>query len=284
MRTLMRRPHPPPSPALRESDLDHMNATTVTRADFFRPSIWTRLGYALLIVYVIYAASSLGLSWERVERGVGYGAKFLAGFFPPNFTKSDLLPGLLESLQIAFLASLFGTLIAIPLAVLAARNLMPAFVTWPVRVIIILCRTFHPVIVAIIAVKAVGFGALAGVIALTVASVGFVGKLLAEAIEEISKKQIEAIRATGASFMNTIIFGVVPQVMNRFIGFVAYETDSNLRHSTIVGVVGAGGIGGTLFSAFQRYDYDFVAGISIAIIALVMLGEVIQIYVKRVFR
>ncbi len=264
--------------------MTNVETSMVTRADFFRPSIWTRLGYALLIVYVIYAAATLGLSWERIERGVGYGAKFLAGFFPPNFTKSDLIPGLLESLQIAFLASLFGTLIAIPLSVLSARNLMPAFITWPARIIIILCRTFHPVIVAIIAVKAVGFGAMAGVIALTVASVGFVGKLLAEAIEEISKKQIEAIRATGASFMNTIIFGVVPQVMNRFIGFVAYETDSNLRHSTIVGVVGAGGIGGTLFSAFQRYDYDFVAGISIAIIALVMLGEVIQIYVKRVFR
>ena len=72
--------------------------------------------------------------------------------------------------------------------------------------------------------------------------------------------------------------------MNRFIGFVAYETDSNLRNSTMVGVVGAGGIGGTLFSAFQRFDYNFVAGIILAIIGLVMIGEVLQIYVKRVFR
>ena len=127
-------------------------------------------------------------------------------------------------------------------------------------------------------------GALAGIIALTFASIGFVGKLLSEAIEEISKKQIEAVRATGASFMNVIAYGVVPQVMNRFIGFVAYETDSNLRNSTMVGVVGAGGIGGTLFSAFQRFDYNFVAGIIICIIGLVMIGEVLQIYAKRVFR
>ena len=257
---------------------------SVTRADFFAPSIGTRIAYVGVVAYLLYAAATLGLSLERIQQGIGHGVRFLAGFFPPNFTQSDILPGLLESLQIALLSSLFGTALAIPIAVLAARNLMPPWVSWLARLLIIFCRSFHPVIVAIIAVKAVGFGALAGIIALTFASVGFVGKLLAEAIEEISLKQIEAVRATGASFMNVIAYGVVPQVMNRFIGFVAYETDSNLRNSTMVGVVGAGGIGGTLFSAFQRFDYDFVAGIILCIIGLVMIGEVLQLYVKRVFR
>lgn len=259
-------------------------ATAVTRADFFAPTIGKRLAYVGVLAYVVYAAATLGLSLERVQAGLGHGARFLAGFFPPNFTETDIIPGLLESLQIALLSSLIGTALAIPIAVLAARNMMPAAVSSAARLLIAFCRSFHPVIVAIIAVKAVGFGALAGIIALTFASIGFVGKLLAEAIEEISKKQIEAVRATGASFMSVIAFGVVPQVMNRFIGFVAYETDSNLRNSTMVGVVGAGGIGGTLFSAFQRFDYAFVAGIIICIIGLVMIGEVLQIYVKRVFR
>ena len=257
---------------------------SVSRADFFAPSIAKRIAYVGVLAYLAYAAATLGLSFERVQQGVGYGVRFLVGFFPPNFTQTDIIPGLLESLQIALLSSLMGTALAIPIAVLSARNLMPPWMSWIARLIIIFCRSFHPVIVAIIAVKAVGFGALAGIIALTFASVGFVGKLLAEAIEEISLKQIEAIRATGGSFMNVFAFGVVPQVMNRFIGFVAYETDSNLRNSTMVGVVGAGGIGGTLFSAFQRFDYDFVAGIIICIIGLVMIGEVLQIYVKRVFR
>ncbi len=256
----------------------------VSHADFFTPSLGKRLGYLVIFVYLVYAAATLGLSFERVQQGIGHGVRFLTGFFPPNFTQSDIVPGLLESLQIALLSSLIGTAIAIPIAVLAARNMMPAVVSNVARLLISFCRSFHPVIVAIIAVKAVGFGALAGIIALTFASVGFVGKLLAEAIEEISLKQIEAVRATGASFMSVIAFGVVPQVMNRFIGFVAYETDSNLRNSTMVGVVGAGGIGGTLFSAFQRFDYDFVAGIIICIIGLVMIGEVLQICVKRTFR
>ena len=261
-----------------------MTKTTVSRADFFAPSLARRLAWVAVLAYLVYAAATLGLTLERVEKGIGYGVRFLAGFFPPSFTETDIVPGMLESVQIALLSSLIGTALAVPIAVLAARNLMPAGVSWAARLVIIFCRSFHPVIVAIVAVKAVGFGALAGIIALTFASIGFVGKLLAEAIEEISKKQIEAVRATGASFMNVFIFGVVPQVMNRFIGFVVDETDSNLRNSTMVGIVGAGGIGGTLFSAFQRFDYEFVAGIILAIIGIVMIGEVLQIYVKRVFR
>ena len=147
----------------------------------------------------------------------------------------------------------------------------------------ILCRSFHPVIVAILFVKAVGFGALAGILALTVASVGFLGKLMTEAIEEISLKQVEAVRATGAPFMSVVLFSVIPQVFSRFIGFVAYETDANLRNSTMVGIVGAGGIGGTLFAAFQRFDYDFVCAIVLTIIALIMAGEVLTMRIKKIF-
>jgi phosphonate transport system permease protein len=251
----------------------------------FRSPWHVRLGWLALFAYLAYAASHLELSWQRFAQGIGNGALFIARMFPPNFERWELLlKGLAESLEMAIVASFLGILLSLPLSVLAARNLMPALVTWPVRALIMLCRSFHPVIVAIIFVKAVGFGALAGIAALTIASIGFLGKLFTEAIEEISLKQIEAVRATGASFMNTIVFGVVPQVMFRFIGFSAYETDANLRNSTMVGIVGAGGIGGTLFAAFQRFDYDFVFAILLAIIALIMIGEVLQIQVKRVFR
>ena len=251
----------------------------------FQASPLARAGWIVLIVYFAWAMSSLDFNWARFITGLDNGAKFIGRMFPPNFERWDLLvKGLVESLQMAFLASFLGVIISLPLGLLAARNLMPAVVTWPVRIIVIACRSFHPVIVAIVCVKAVGFGALAGIIALTVASIGFVAKLYAEAIEEISMKQIEAVRATGASFMNVVIFGVVPQVMFRFIGFSAYETDANLRNSTMVGIVGAGGIGGTLFAAFQRFDYDFVFAIILSIIGLIMVGEVAQLWVKKVFK
>ena len=136
---------------------------------------------------------------------------------------------------------------------------------------------------AIIFVKAVGFGALAGIGALVVGSIGFISKLFADAIEEISLKQVEAVRASGASFPNVLIYGVLPQVFGRFLGFCTYQLDSNLRNSTMVGIVGAGGIGGTLFSAFQRFEYDFVLAILISIITLIFIGEILSSVLRAVF-
>jgi phosphonate transport system permease protein len=253
-------------------------------ADPFERSVWPRVAGIALIVYVIYASAQMELSWERVLIGLDNAGRFSSRLFPPDFTRWELLlKGLLESLEIAVLATTLGIALALPVGLAGARNLMPPWVSWPARVIIVMARSFHPVIVAILFVKAVGFGALAGILALTVASIGFIGKLFTEAIEEISLKQVEAVRATGAPFTSMLAYGVLPQVFSRFIGFATYQLDSNLRNSTMVGIVGAGGIGGTLFAAFQRFDYDFVCAILIAIIALIMLGEVLATAVRAIF-
>ena len=97
-------------------------------------------------------------------------------------------------------------------------------------------------------------------------------------------QQVEAVRATGSPFLSVIIMAVMPQVMPRFIGFSAYQLDSNLRNSALVGFVGGGGIGATLFTAFQRFDYDFVLTIVIAIIAIVMIGEILSGWMRRLFQ
>ncbi|HQY48552.1 MAG TPA: ABC transporter permease subunit, partial [Usitatibacteraceae bacterium] len=171
----------------------------------FPANWWLRAGWACLGAYVIYAAARLDFTWERFVVGIDNGARFIGRMIPPVIAQPDSLAnGLIESLQIALLASFLGIVISLPIGLLAARNLMPVWATWPARLAIALCRSFHPVIVAILFVKAVGFGAMAGILALVVASIGFIGKLFAEAIEEISLKQVEAVRATGASFMNVI--------------------------------------------------------------------------------
>jgi phosphonate transport system permease protein len=232
--------------------------------------------------YTIYAGSRLDFTWERFLIGLDNAERFLGRMFPPAILQPDsMFKGLLESLEISILASFFGVLLSLPLGVLAARNLMPSWVSWPARTLIALCRSFHPVIVAILFVKAVGFGAIAGILTLTVASLGFIGKLFAEAIEEISLKQVEAVGASGAPFMSVLTYGVLPQVFSRFVGFATYQVDSNLRNSTMVGIVGAGGIGGTLFAAFQRFDYEFVCAILIAIILMIMVGESLARWVRR---
>jgi phosphonate transport system permease protein len=250
----------------------------------FPTSRAAQVTFALLAIYVVYALTQLDVSLERVAQGLTHSGRFIGRMFPPNFARDELLwKGLVESLQIAVLASTLGIVLALPFGLLGARNLMPAWVSWPARLIVVLARSFHPVVVAILFVKAVGFGALAGILALTVASVGFIGKLFTEAIEEVSIRQVEAIRATGAPFTSVLAFGVLPQVFSRFIGFATYQLDSNLRNSTMVGIVGAGGIGGTLFAAFQRFDYDFVSAILISIIALIMAGELLATAVRRIF-
>lgn len=258
---------------------------TQNRTAPFKVNWWSRAGWALAVVYGLYAANYLDISWLRFIRGLGNGAEFLAEMVPVNFSRWKLLvSNLLETIEIAIIASAFGILFSLPIGLLASRNLMPSWVTWPSRTFIALCRSFHPVIFAILFVKAVGFGPLAGILTLIFASIGFISKLFAEAIEEISLKPLEALRAAGAPFMSVIVYAVLPQVLNRFIGFASYQLDANLRNSTMVGIVGAGGIGGTLFSAFQRFDYDFLAAILISIIMLVMISELISTQVKKVFQ
>lgn len=249
----------------------------------FAPNWPARVGWALLALYVVYAAGRLDFDAARFATGLDNGARFIARMLPAHRAAGLPRQGARRVARSAVLASFGGIVLSLPIGLLAARNLMPAWVTWPARAVIAAARSFHPVIVAIVFVKAVGFGALAGIGALVVASIGFIGKLFAEAIEEISAKQVEAVRATGAGFGNVLAFGVMPQVFGRFIGFATYQLDSNLRNSTMVGIVGAGGIGGTLFSAFQRFDYDFVAAILLSIIAMIMIGEVLARWVRRVF-
>lgn len=248
----------------------------------FAPNWGMRAGLIALALYTIYAASTLDFTWGRMMTGFGEAGRFIGRMFPPNFARWELLlEGMLESIQIAVLASAVGIALSLPVGLLAARNLAPWWVTGPVRGFIAVCRSLHYVIVAILFVKAVGFGALAGTLALTVATVGFVSKLFAEAVEEISMKQVEAIRATGAASFGVLAYGVLPQVASRFLGFCLYQLDANLRNSALVGIVGAGGIGGTLFAAFRRFDYDFVCAILLCIVALILLAEFVSGHVRR---
>lgn len=248
--------------------------------NWFTSSLWV-----VAAIYLVYSVQAMDLSWTRFIEGLGHAGTLLDRMFPPNFSRWELLlSDLIESLQMAVIASVVGIFLSLFFGLFAARNLMPAWVSSPTRGFVAICRSFHPVIIAILFVKSVGFGALAGILTLVVASIGFIAKLFAEAIEEISLKQVEAIRATGGSFVSVIVFSVMPQVFSRFIGFSTYQLDSNLRNSTMVGIVGAGGLGGTLFSAFQRFDYDFVAAILMTIIALILLWEFLTNIIREIFR
>ena len=242
------------------------------------------LRHGLLVLAVMYLAWSLGsleIDWGRTAQGADRAGRIFSRMFPPDFSRwSLLLKGVTESVEMALAASFIGMILAIPLGLCAASNIAPKPVYLIARGILVLTRTFHEVIIAILFVKIFGFGPLAGVLTLVVASISFIGKMLAEDIENMGSQQMEAIRATGASFPKVLIYGVMPQILPRYLGVSIYRLDANIRHSTVVGIVGAGGIGQTLSASFSRYDYDFSLAILLTIIALVFLGEFFSNWVR----
>lgn len=236
----------------------------------------------LTAIYIWWALSMLPFDLQRIQDGLPRAARIFSSAFPPSFARGELLlDGFLESIKIAILATVLGVGLSIPIAFLAARNICPRVLYMTGRGIIILARSFHPVIVAILFVKAVGFGPLAGVLTLTVYSIGFVAKMLAEKIEEIDWGQVEALKSSGAGTFVTLLYAVIPQIMPRQIGLSVYQLDSNLRASAVVGLVGAGGIGATLMNAFGRYDYDFALAITLCIIAVILISEAISGRLRR---
>jgi len=229
---------------------------------------------AAAIVYLVWGIGDLEFDPGRIARGLPKAGDMLASMVPPDFTRWQLLlDGLVESLQMAIVATAAGAVVSVPIGLGAAANVAPAPIYWLSRFYVGVVRTFPEVLIAIFLVKAFGFGAFAGVLTLFLASTGFVGKLLAEEIEAIDPGQVEAIRATGAGPAKVLFYGILPQVMPRYIGLCIYRLDINLRESTILGIVGAGGVGAVLYNSFSRYEYDFSAAILLAIIAVVLVGE-----------
>ncbi len=255
------------------------------RPKFFHNPLYRHGLTVTVIAYLAWSLGTLEVDWGRVAQGFPRAGDILGRMFPPDFSRWELLMrGMLESVQMALAASFFGMLLAIPLGLCAAINLVPKPVYLAARAILALTRTFHEVIVAIFFVKIFGFGPLAGVLTLIVASLGFIGKMLAEDIENMNMGQVEAVRATGASFPRLLIYGITPQILPRYLGVSIYRLDANVRHSTVVGIVGAGGIGQTLAASFSRYDYDFSLAILLSIISLVFLGEFFSNWVRGKLR
>ncbi|MCH8532782.1 MAG: phosphonate ABC transporter, permease protein PhnE [Saccharospirillum sp.] len=244
---------------------------------------WRYLVTFGVLLYLIMAIGTVEVNWGRVVEGVERGQRFIAGFLQPDFTTRwrDISRGLIESLTMTFTSTVVGVLISIPIGVGAARNLAPRWVYYVCRSVIAVSRSLQEIIVAIFFVALFGFGAFAGFLTLTFATIGFIGKLLAEDIEDIDEAQAEAVRATGASWLQLINYAVQPQVMPRLIGLSLYRLDINFRESAVIGIVGAGGIGATLNTSLSRYEYDSSGAILIIIIAIVMMTEYSSSHLRR---
>ena len=237
---------------------------------------WLRWLLALgFVAYLVASYMTIEVNWLRVYEGLDRGAQFILAFMSPDFMQrwTDIWAGMAESIVMTVSASVVGIAISVPIGLGAARNIAPLPVYLFCRGIVALSRALQEIIVAILLVAIFGFGPLAGFLTLSFATIGFLSKLLAEDIESMDRSQAEAIKASGARWLQWINYGVQPQVMPRLIGLSMYRLDINFRESAILGLVGAGGIGATLNTAFDRYEYDTAAAILILIIVVVMALE-----------
>jgi phosphonate transport system permease protein len=244
---------------------------------------FVRTGLVVLLVAWSVEAIVIGdtdwarITWEGVRKSalrfIDFDASVLTSLWEPA----------LETVLMATLATLLGMLMAIPVAWLGAANISPLGRSTYLfgRLLMTVSRSVHEVVWALVFVAAVGLGALAGVLAMAVRSIGFISKTVAEAIEDVNPGPVEAMRAVGANRFQVLMFGIVPQVLPTIIGNCIFEWDVNIRRSTIMGLVGAGGLGLALHRQMAAYNYGGIATVIFTILLLIVFGELFSAWARR---
>ena len=244
------------------------------------------------VVYVLMTAMMLwsvqvtiiaDTDWERmgsIGKVMSSAARFVGidwALFP------NLIEPTIETFMIACLGTLLGVLICIPATWFGAHNITPFKpVTYPIgRLLMTLSRSIHEIVWALFFVAALGLGALPGIFAIAVRSVGFIAKMSAEAIEDIDVGPIEAIRATGANDFQVVLYGILPQVLPQVLGVIIFEWEINIRRSAILGFVGAGGLGLVFFRQMNTFNYHGVTSVIIAILGIILVGEVVSYFTRK---
>ncbi|MFO1319009.1 MAG: phosphonate ABC transporter, permease protein PhnE [Burkholderiales bacterium] len=242
-----------------------------------RAVTWLALLAAALGV-LAWSAAGVNLSLTELVRGMPWVFDLVSRMLPPNWSFLErLVRPVLETVQIAIWGTLLAVVLALPLCFAAARNLSPNLALFHVmRQVLNALRGINEIIFALIFVAAVGLGPFAGVLALSIHGAGMLGKFFAEAIEEIDSGPVEALRSTGANALLVVIFGVLPQVIPGWIASTLYRFEVNLRAATILGMIGAGGIGFELVSSMKLFQYQDTATCVLVILAMVMSADYVS--------
>lgn len=245
-----------------------------------------------LFNYIAWGALAIALLWSwspaEMERFVylftdaSNMAEYAGGFLSPNFRDLDYyISEMILTVQIAMWGTVLAIVFGIPLALLSSSNMAPIWVVQPVRRLMDACRAINEIVFAVLFVVAVGLGPFAGVMALFVHNLGIIAKLFSEAVEAIDPYPVEGIRATGASKLQEIIFGVIPQVLPLWISFSLYRFETNVRSATVLGLVGAGGIGQIMFESIRGFYYAETAAILLVVVITVTLVDLLSQQLRK---
>ncbi|WP_244817270.1 phosphonate ABC transporter, permease protein PhnE [Caballeronia sp. Lep1P3] len=231
----------------------------------------------------------LGLSWQSADMrpldlfsASGNMSEFARDFFPPDFSEwRTYMHEMIVTLAVAVWGTALALVCAVPCGLLSAQNIAPVWIAQPVRRLMDACRAINEMVFAMLFIVAVGLGPFAGVLALWVHTTGVLAKLFAEAVEAVDARPAEGVRATGASSLDEIVYGVLPQVMPLWISFALYRFESNVRSAMVVGMVGAGGIGVVLYEAIRSFNYAQTAAVMLIVVVIVSLIDLMSGWIRE---
>lgn len=248
-----------------------------------RETLFRYFWYATAVFVAAWALRRLEIPWFYFLDAHTQAADLFTRMMPPQWSFfQDIADPLIETIHIATLGTIITVVIAMPIAILSARNTTPNALTWLIgRFILVTSRSVNTVVWGLIFVAIFGPGPIAGIWSIAARSIGFTGKLIAEAIEEIDQGAVEAIESTGASRMQVLVVGVIPQVLPVIYGTIVYRWDINIRESTVLGFVGAGGIGIMLYSSINLFAWNEVSVMLLAIFAVVLVSEYVSAIVRE---
>ncbi|HIG78231.1 MAG TPA: phosphonate ABC transporter, permease protein PhnE [Candidatus Lambdaproteobacteria bacterium] len=251
-----------------------------------RSKVTRGVGGLILIAMVLWSVKVTIIEdtdWERMG-SIGQVLTSAGRFMGIDFSLvPNLLVPAIETFMISCLGTLLGVIICVPATWFGARNITPFKpITYPIgRLLMSISRSIHEIVWALFFVAVLGLGALPGIFAIAVRSVGFIAKMSAEAIENVELGPVDAIRATGANNFQVLLFAILPQVLPQVLGIIFFEWEINIRRSAILGLVGAGGLGLVFFRQMNTFNHHGVTTVIIAILGIIMIGEVISHYTRN---
>ena len=254
-------------------------------ATYLKPQwSWKTLTTIGIFTFVlVFVVNDLEIDFIKlVTDSSKYFGDILSRMLPPDFSNlSELVYAMFETIEIAFLGTFIAIVLSIPLGLFSARNLAPNYFVYLIcKTIVIFFRAIPEFIIAMILVIAIGFGAMPGVLALGLHTMGFLAKFYAEDIEHINKGPIDALKSSGATKSQIISFGVIPQILPSFVANNLYILDRNVRMATMLGIVGAGGIGYELQSSFRMFEYERVSAIIILIFVTIFIIDHLSAFIR----
>ena len=239
---------------------------------------WNLLAATVCVILIAWSGTTIELS-NMTHNGLEIAGNILGGIFHPdtellfNFTTTGIAYLLLETVCIAFLGTIVGAILAVPLAFISSTNIVPKPVSLIGRVIIMAIRTVPPLVYGLMFIRVTGPGAFTGLLTMSLCSIGMVSKLYIEAIEDLDTKILESLDACGCTLFQKVRYGILPQLFPDFMSTIIYRFDMNLRDATVLGMVGAGGIGSPLIFAMNSYRWNEVGAILAGLIILVLIVE-----------